>query len=190
MDLLKEVDMTFADIEPCLINNVINALENFSYKPKEDPEYLELVESHKKRISKQTSKEQKQVFEKEEKEKLEELNVKGRLRAITSKISEVTKELYKQPYFISKVSFDTKGNAFVYSYKSIRYYDDVYTFYKFGLGSKNSVSEEEPASVKGLIKTASALNGSEAQYNLSTRYMTGNGVEKNAEKAFSFSRCP
>ena len=186
MDLLKEVDMTLADIEPCLINNVIKALEDFSYKPKEDPEYLELVDSHKKRISKQTSKEQKQVFEKEEKEKLEELKVKGRLRAITSKISEVTKELYKQPYFISKVSFDAKRNAFVYSYKSIRYYDDVYTFYKFGIGSKTSVSDEEPASVKGLIKTASALNGADAQYNLSTRYITGNGVEKNAEKAFRY----
>ena len=186
LGLLNEVDMTFEDVEPCLINNVITSLNNFSYKPKEDKEYLDLVESHKKRITKQTSPEQKQVFENEEKEKLEELKVKGRLRAITSCISDVAKNLQKYPYYTSKVSFDNKGNALVYSFKMIRYFDDAYTFDKYGVGSKNSVVyEESNETVKSLIKSAETMNA-DAQYNLSKRYMTGNEVEKNAEYAFRY----
>ncbi len=186
LGLLNEVDMTYDDIEPCLINNVITSLNNFSYKPKEDKEYLDLVESHRKRIRKDTPKEQKQDFENEEREKLEELKVKGRLRAIASCISDVTKDLQKFPYYTSKVSFDNKGNALIYSFKMIRYFDDAYTFDKYGVGSKSSVVfEENNEAIQSLIKSAKAMNA-DAQYNLSRRYMTGNEVEKNVEYAFRY----
>lgn len=185
LQLLKEVDMTLNDIEPCLIKDVIKALEDFSYKPKEDKEYLDLVESHKRRISKQTSKEQKQVFEKEENDKLEELKIKGRLRAITARISEVTKDLYKYPFFVSKVSFDAKENALVYSYKSIRYYDDIYTFNKYGIGTKSSVASNDSLSSQSFTNTENLMSA-DAQYNLAKRYITGNEVEKNAEYAFNY----
>lgn len=184
--LLKEVDMTLEDIEPCLINEIFNQLDDFSYKPKEDKEYLELVESHKKRISKQTSKEQKEVFEKEEEEKLKELETKGRLRAITSCISNVSKGLQKYPYYTSKVSFDEKGNMLIYSYKNIRYFDDAYSFYKYGLGTQNSINMvEEKPSIQALIKATKTMNA-DAQYELSKRYMTGNETEKQAELAFRY----
>lgn len=181
LKLLNEINMTFEDIEPCLISKVINKLEEFSYDPKLDQEYLDLVKSHKMRISNQTSKDQKEVFANEEKEKLEELKVKGRLRAITTCVSEATKNLHEFPYFISRLSIDEKGNMLVYSSKNLQYFDEVYSFNKYGVGSKTVVD----SSTNDLLISTNKTD-LESQYDLSKRYMTGNGVVKNEELSLKY----
>lgn len=99
-----------------------------------DKEYTELVKTHKKQTSKQTSKQQKEVFNKEEEDKLDYLkNEKlGEKRAITSEISKVSKELYNKPYLDSKVTIDSKGNALCYSLKQVKYNSDLFIFEHFG----------------------------------------------------------
>ena len=186
LNLLKEINMTLEDIEPCMISNLIKALDGFSYKAKEDKEYLDLVEEHMRMTNTKTSREQKQLYHKEEDEKLKELEVKGRLRAILTCISEVTKDLQIYPYFVSKASFDDKGNALVYSYKKIRYFNDFYEFPKYGIGIKSPVSANEGnVTLKSLAESASMDAG--AQYNLSKAYLTGGADwEKEAERSFRY----
>lgn len=178
--LFKEVNVSFNDFEPCLLPEIFEKLDNFSYKADEDKEYTDLVESHKKQISKQTSKEQKQVFEKEEQEKLKELETKGRLRSITSEISDVTKNLQKNPYFCSKLSVSEKNNIFCYALKNIKYFSEEYNFHQYGLGSKTSVYNfSYPANIKKLIDNNSF-------YELYKAYCTGNSVTKDGVLAFRY----
>ena len=184
--LLAEIDMSVEDIEPCLIPSVFEKLYKFSYNEKKDKEYLDLVENHNKQISKQTSKEQKKEFKKEETKKLEELRIKGRLRKLASEISDITNDLGKYPYFCSKLSKNQQGNLFCYSLKTIMYYDDQYQFAQFGIGKKAKLSHNKySSSLKTLINSAN-LGNNKAQYDLSKRYMTGNGTVKDPFLAFRF----
>ena len=184
--LLNEIDMNITDIEPCLLPGVFERLNKFSYKPGNDKEYLDLVELHKKQISKQTSKEQKQVFEKEEKEKLQELKTKGRLRSITSEISEVSKDLHKYPYFCSKIALSEKENVLCYSLKGVKYYSDEYIFNQFGLGNTRSfIGDTYPSSIQRLIVSANKQD-KDAMYDLYKAFCTGNTVSKNGFLAFRY----
>ena len=181
--LCAEIETSFDDIEPCLLPTVFERLNKFSYKPENDNEYTDLVESHKQIISKQTSKEQKQVFEKEEKEKLQELKTKGRLRSITNELSVASKDLQKYPYFCSKLAISEKQNLFCYSLKNVKYYSDEYTFSQFGLGNKNRISNSSyPANIRYLMDKADK----ESFYDLYKAYCTGNSVQKDGLLAFKY----
>ena len=181
--LLNEIETSFEDIEPCLLPVVFERLNKFSYKPETDKEYTDLVELHKRQISKQTSKEQKQVFDKEEKEKLQELKTKGRLRSITNELSVASKDLQNYPYFCSRLSISEKANIFCYSLKNVKYFSDEYNFPKFGLGNKNTISSPSyPTNIKLLMEKADK----DSFYDLYKAFCTGNSVQKNGMLAFRY----
>ena len=184
--LLDEIDTNITDIEPCLLLAIFERLNKFSYKPENDKEYLDLVELHKKQISKQTSKEQKQVFEKEEKEKLQELKTKGRLRSITSEISDISKNLNKYPYFCSKLVLSEKENLLCYSLKNVKYYSDEYVFNQYGLGNRRKIlNDSYPSSIQRLISNANNRDN-DASYDLYKAFCTGNSVPKDGLLAYRY----
>lgn len=152
--LLSEVGLKPSDIEACVLQDLYARLQSFSYDAKKDPEYTDLVDMHNKQISKQTSKEQRSVFEKEEKEKLDFLKKNGRYLAIMEKVSEVTKKLYEKQYFRSKLSESGKG-MFCYSLREARTrlpsnnFDTLYTFEKFGVTTKRRMQKYTDVSYTG-----------------------------------------
>ena len=152
-ELLDEIEITFDDIEPCLLRDLFISLKNFSYDAKKDKEYTELVDIHKKQISKQTSKEQKNILKKEEKEKLQELTVKGKLRNITSEVSDVSKKLHDYPYFCSKYALSEKNNLLCYSLKNVKYFSDEYLFNQYNLGTKKMIQDSlYPPNIEALFE--------------------------------------
>lgn len=184
--LLADVDVSPADIESCVLPALYEKLNHFKYDAKKDPEYLDLVENHKKQISKQTSGDQKKVFEKEEKDKLDFLKVTGRLRAITADITSVTKELHSKPYYCSKIAINNKGNMFCYSLKEVTYFSDVYRFSQFGLGVKNPLSNNSyKTEIENLMKL-SVKSDNKAQYELHKRFLTGNGVDRDVFASYKW----
>ena len=181
--LLTEIETSFEDIEPCLLPVVFERLNKFSYKPENDKEYIDLVELHKKQISKQTSKEQKQVFKKEEKEKLQELKTRGRLRSITNELSVASKDLQNYPYFCSRSAISEKANLFCYSLTNVKYFSDEYNFQQFGLGTKNTLSKTAyPKNIQGLIEKTDK----DSFYDLYKAFCTGNSVQKDGVLAFRY----
>lgn len=178
--LCNEIETSFEELEPCLLPNIFERLKDFSYEAKEDKEFTDLVDLHKKQISKQTSKDQKDIFKKEEDKKKEELKTKGKLRSITNEISEVSKNLQKYPYFCSNLVISENNNLFCYSLKNVKYYTEEYKFNQFGLGTKSILSDSSlPNNIKNLIDQKSF-------YELYKAYCTGNSISKNGLLAFRY----
>ncbi len=184
IQLLSDVQVTPNEIESCLLPDLYKQLDNFSYDAKKDTEYTSLLENHKKQISKQTSTEQKKVFEKEEKEKLDTLKISGRLKAITDEITNSTKELPNKPYFCSKLSINNKKDMFCYSLKEAKYFSDFYKFEQFGIVTKNPIEKTIYApEVNNLLKLASTSDNV-AQYELFKCFLTGNNVERDVFSSY------
>lgn len=181
--LLNEVNMNIGDIEPCLLRNIYDKLNKFSYNPKEDKEYIELVDEHKMQTYKDTSKEQKEIFEKAEKAKLIELKTKGRLREISNRISEGAKDLQKYPYFCSKLAHSEKDNLLCYSLKNVKYSSDEYVFNQYGIGTKRSITNN---SYTDYITNLLTKTDKDSFYELYKAFCTGKEVSKDGNLAFRY----
>ena len=182
-NLLNELNMNIDNIEPCLISNTYDKLKKFSYDPNEDKEYIDLVDAHKLQTDKLTSKQQKELFEKKEKEKYTELKTKGRLREISNRISEASKDLQNYPYFCSKLAHSEKDNLLCYSLKNVKYFSDEYEFNKYGIGTKRSFTN---ISYSDYITNLLTKNDKDSFYELYKAFCTGNDVSKDGSLAFRY----
>ena len=182
---LKEISLDYEQIEPCLMPLLFDKVDNFNYDATEEQEYIDLVKQHNLDISKHTSKEKKSEFKKEEKEKLEDLKVNGRLRAMTNVIPDLKVDIIEIPYYSSNFT-KNHDDILVYSLKEVSYLNDKYVCDMFGILKCSKINNPDyDKQISDLMKKANKGNDV-AQYELFKIFLTGNKVEKNAFKAFSY----
>ena len=123
------------------------------------------------------------MFKKEEKEKLQELKTRGRLRSITNELSVASKDLQNYPYLCSRSAISEKANLFCYSLKNVKYFSDEYNFQQFGLGTKNTLSKTAyPKNIQVLIEKTDK----DSFYDLYKAFCTGNSIQKDGVLAFRY----